>query len=255
MRDYRDILKNELERRANANPRYSLRAFARDLATPPSRLSEILNGRRGLSEDGAARIARKLKLAGLVKDSFLTSVAALHGRSAARREVAARRFAEVSGKIDELGRKAAFSKVIVGWYHGAVQHAVRLRDFQPEARWIARRIGILEAQATAALRYLQRLGHLEEQHGKLILGPSARRDESGLPQTMLRLDRDGLLAQAPDDADFAGLTVAIEAGRLEEARQAVRACQRALLDLSEASAKPDALYTLAIQLFEQKGSI
>ncbi len=65
MRDYRDILKNELERRMNANPRYSLRAFARDLLTPASRLSEVLNGRRGLSEASADRIVRRLKLGGL----------------------------------------------------------------------------------------------------------------------------------------------------------------------------------------------
>ena len=36
---------NELERRCQYNPNYSLRAYARDLEILPSRLSDVLNGK------------------------------------------------------------------------------------------------------------------------------------------------------------------------------------------------------------------
>lgn len=50
----------ELERRRERNSHYSLRAYARDLETDPSYLSKIMNGRRRISRNLAAKIAKKL---------------------------------------------------------------------------------------------------------------------------------------------------------------------------------------------------
>ena len=58
--DYRLLLKSELASRTNQNPNYSLRAFARDLDLAPSRLSEVLNGKQGLSTQAAEKIAKTL---------------------------------------------------------------------------------------------------------------------------------------------------------------------------------------------------
>src|SRR2546430_13739191 len=54
--DYRRVLRKELESRCRTSPRYSLRAFARDLKISPSRLSEILSGKQGLSRAAARGI-------------------------------------------------------------------------------------------------------------------------------------------------------------------------------------------------------
>jgi hypothetical protein len=43
------LLKAELQRRQTRNPRYSLRAFARDLGTDHATLSQFLRGRRAAS--------------------------------------------------------------------------------------------------------------------------------------------------------------------------------------------------------------
>jgi len=47
--DPRELLQQELDRRRRRNRRYSLRAFARDLATDHSALSQLLRGRRPFS--------------------------------------------------------------------------------------------------------------------------------------------------------------------------------------------------------------
>jgi hypothetical protein len=62
---YRDLLKRELESRCGRNPRYSLRAFAKDLGLSAPRLSHVLNGRFGLSRAAAEAIADKLGLVGV----------------------------------------------------------------------------------------------------------------------------------------------------------------------------------------------
>lgn len=53
-------LQSTLERRAQANPRYSLRAFARDLQMDPSVLSKILLGNRGISSGNLVKLCKGL---------------------------------------------------------------------------------------------------------------------------------------------------------------------------------------------------
>lgn len=60
MQENRDQLKNEFVTRTAANPRYSLRAFARDLEISPSLLCEVLSGKKNLSKTSVNRIAALL---------------------------------------------------------------------------------------------------------------------------------------------------------------------------------------------------
>lgn len=68
---YREIIRSEFEKRRSKNPSYSLRAFARDLHVPVSRLSEVLNGKGGVSLKRGWALAEKLNLDESQKDVFL----------------------------------------------------------------------------------------------------------------------------------------------------------------------------------------
>ncbi len=59
-KNYRDYLRRELEQRVQQDPRYSLNRFARDLDLAPSRLSEVLSGKQGLSRAIAERISHHI---------------------------------------------------------------------------------------------------------------------------------------------------------------------------------------------------
>lgn len=59
--NYRLILSRELESRCAANEKYSLRAFSKDLGVSPSRISEILKNKQGLSVKAAEAMAEKMK--------------------------------------------------------------------------------------------------------------------------------------------------------------------------------------------------
>lgn len=56
----RVILQQTLFTKQQKNKRYSLRAFARDLKISPSFLSEVLNGKYGISKQLAGQIADRL---------------------------------------------------------------------------------------------------------------------------------------------------------------------------------------------------
>ena len=69
------FLNDELSRRKNRNPRYSLRAFAQFLKLDPAALSRINNGKQELSLQACLNIVQKLNLLGDDKQRFLDSVA------------------------------------------------------------------------------------------------------------------------------------------------------------------------------------
>ena len=56
----RKYLQNELLKRCEKNPHYSLRSFAKSLEISPSALSAILNKKRNLTDKTAKRLALKL---------------------------------------------------------------------------------------------------------------------------------------------------------------------------------------------------
>ena len=59
---FRDMLRREFERRRENNPCYSLRAFARAIGTDHSTLSQILRGRRRLTQRTIGRLGASLRL-------------------------------------------------------------------------------------------------------------------------------------------------------------------------------------------------
>lgn len=68
--NFHQALQLEFGRRRERNPRYSLRAFARDLGTDHASLSQILRGRRTLSPRMVRKFGQRLQLApGLIRES------------------------------------------------------------------------------------------------------------------------------------------------------------------------------------------
>jgi hypothetical protein len=57
---FRDILNAQLLARKQKNPAYSLRAFAKNIGMSPSRLSEVLNAGKTMSQKSAATIGARL---------------------------------------------------------------------------------------------------------------------------------------------------------------------------------------------------
>jgi uncharacterized protein (TIGR02147 family) len=257
MRDYRDILKEELDRRCALNPRYSLRAFARDLGIAPSRISEVLNGRRGISETAGARLARRLGLEGLVRDGFVASIAAQHGRGAARKAAAATRLERLDAKVREAADAAKPSYYRLAWYNGAVLQLAKLKRVKLTVATIVERLGIRDYQAEMALRYLQRTGYLRQGEGRLVLGAAGRAEDAGRPTQHLRLQLSQMLDKAreasealPEDhPDFPTTTLALDAQRVDELRALIGAFQHQVRLLAAQSRGRDRVYGLNLQLF------
>ena len=80
---FRELLGDEYARRREANPRYSLRAFARFLGLDHSTLSQLMRGRRRLTSRAILRIGRRLG----VSDAVMLACAASENDDAVLRAV------------------------------------------------------------------------------------------------------------------------------------------------------------------------
>src|SRR4051794_37687938 len=105
----RSCLQTEYAKRRERRPRFSLRAFARELALPSGRLSELLSGKRPITPELGLRLADRLALAPDQREEFLRGVAAARGGGA----TAGPEFRQLSADAFHL---------ISDWYHFALLH-------------------------------------------------------------------------------------------------------------------------------------
>ncbi len=259
--DYRTILKEELAARCRQNPRYSLRAFARDLKLAPSRLSEVLSGKQGLSRDVAARVAGVLGYGPGETERFCDLVESVHARSRQDRETAKIRLGKHEQPAAAYQLQVDAFKAIADWYHFAILELLNVAGFRSDAKWIGKKLGLSEFEVQLALDRLVRLG-LIVWHGSKL---KATHDQGSVPddipsesikkfhsQILLKA-KDALYMQGVDDREFGAEILAVDKSRLPEAKKAIRDFQhkfcKKMTELADDGVR-DSLYCLSVQFFD-----
>jgi uncharacterized protein (TIGR02147 family) len=158
--DYRSLLRDELAKRCNKIPRYSLRSFARDLEISPSRLSHVLNGRYGLSPQAAKEICEKIKWTSSESEFFCALVESTHARSTEQKKRAKQKVQKSLWSYRPL--EADTFKTVSEWYTLPILELVALKDFSENPNWIAKKLGITEHEAKSSVSRLLRLGLLSQ---------------------------------------------------------------------------------------------
>jgi uncharacterized protein (TIGR02147 family) len=144
---FRRTLQAELARRCSRNSRYSLRAFAKYLGVDHSTLSQLLRGKRRLTDATVRKLGYRLGLEPAQIEIFA---------AAARAEPA--RAVPAEAPVTQLAAEALL--VLRNRHHLAILELVRLPTFRPDVRWIARVLDTSPDQVNVALQHLLRLGLL-----------------------------------------------------------------------------------------------
>jgi uncharacterized protein (TIGR02147 family) len=257
MTSYRERLKRELEQRLHSNSRYSLRAFARDLGLAPSRVSEVLSGRCGLSSRRATEIGKRLGWAAVEREFFQLQVEALHSKSPAKKKLA-------KARLKELAKLPAFQTldderfaVLSDWQHYAILELTYLPNFQPSMVWIARRLQITTFEATAAVERLLKQGLLKEEGGTLKCTEDFLFNNSDVPAAEIRNHHRQLLdkARAALDVQPVGeresltLTFSLDPKVLPRIRESLARFRDEIAGLAESGAEKERVYSLSLHLF------
>ncbi len=255
MQDYRETLRRALENRCANNPRYSLRSFARDLKISPARLSDVLNGRYGLSRAAAEQIAKVIGLNAEESEFFCNQVDSQHARSKRQREAALELVSSRSAQYRTLSLDGFH--VISDWYHYAILELSLTKDFQSDSEWIARALGISPHVARAAVERLLRLDLLVEKGGVLRAADEFTASPDGIPSEIIRKFHRQILTKAlaaidlqtVEERDLTSMVMAVDSRRLAEAKADIKKFRRSFDAKFGASGAKDRVYCLSIQFF------
>ena len=248
----RQYLQSELVRRCKANPKYSLRAFAKHLDIESSALSKLLSGKRSVSRENLKKFGDRLALDPVVMQKLRSSITETRGRSksSANEPTETPTFREMA--LDHF-------EIISEWYHFAILELAAVDDFQPTNKWIAKSLGISLAETQSAVDRLLRTGLLK------IDADGTWKDQandmtnicSQSTSSALRLVQKQILQKAIDalenvdleSRDNTGMTMAIDTKLLPEAKKKIAKFRRELCKFLQASEQKNSVYQLGIALY------
>ncbi len=237
----REYLQNELVKRCKKNSAYSLRSFARTLNLSHSALSEILNGKRKISEKNAIRIASQLGL----------SVQDLQ---------AMQKHSHFSlGHIQFLHLSPEQQFEMSDWYYYAIWELCSLKNNKADKNWIAKALGIHPQQAQEAINRMLHLNLIHIKNGKLNKSKAELLDYTNSQQTTgtrkkLQKQFFEKALSAIDEIPYeqrhhSGMTMAIDAAKLNEAKELIKDFRRKLMKFLESGANNNSVYHLSVGLF------
>lgn len=255
---YRSYLRAELAQRIERNGAYSLRAFARQIDCAPSTLSEILKGRKGLSESKAFSVAMKLGLSAPEAEYFTLLVSHDRAQTADARDFCLQKMRALHPQnvAKDLGVDAF--KLIADWYHLAVLELANLADFSLTVEAAARELEISLLEARTALDRLERLELvLKNADGSYGRAPGRNLVASAEKNAALRRYHEQMLAKAAASLSaesparrFVGSeTFAMDSALLPEAEKLAEKFFTDLVEIARRSKRRDRVYHLGVQLF------
>jgi uncharacterized protein (TIGR02147 family) len=244
--DFRSLLQEELLERCRANPNYSLRSFAKSLNVEPSALSQIINGKRPLTEKMKIRLGSALGLCIRELEKIPRDQSQKRGRAIARS------YQQITH--DTFG-------VISDWYHYAILELTYIDGFKSDAGWIAKKLGITKSEVNIATERLFRLGLLNKtedgqwfdasEHGELShISPGL----SSIAARKYQIELLELSKRAVQEIDIqrrnhTSAVFCFDPDDIEEAIEAIAVFRRKFAQEFQPRAKGKTVYQLQISFF------
>lgn len=253
---FRDILTKELDQRVARNPRYSMRAYARDLSVSPSFLSEVLKGKWSPSRASARKICKGLQFGKHHTEYFCDLIDADNATNPARQKAAQKRLKAFNNKPELYDFPDDVFKSVADWYHLAIVSLLETKDHETSSEWIGHRLGIEAQVAQDAMDRLERLGILEytDEGVKIVHNQTAVND--GVSPDAMRtfhsqiLDKakNAMLTQPREERHLRCRVMAVSKDALPELNQLVQEFGSKLSAINAKYGDKEEVYLAAVQL-------
>jgi uncharacterized protein (TIGR02147 family) len=255
--EYRHLLQAELLDRIRRNPSYSIRAMSRDVGLSPAFYSQVLSGKRELSESKGVSLATRLGWTAQQSRIFLQLIRLRKTSDPGLRKELLSQLQEEKAS-DQVIRHFSLSAkrfaVVSDWYHFAILELTELKGFRTEPAWIARKLGISPLEVELAIERLTDLGLLSLRDGKLEKEKNCSIGD--IPSEAIRkfhrqnIERAAraLKAQPFEQRHVSGTTMAIDSRRLPLAIKRINRFRQELMKELEQGER-NHVYQLNVQLF------
>jgi len=253
------ILKKELSARIDANGNYSLRAFARDAGLSASQISQILNGKRGLSGKSALIIGQNLGLNSLERDVLVHSAASSHSKSKKVKAESADSLKKLIKKYRQIYHSKKSEVAIANrWHHYAVLELLEHKDYRDDFAWIGKKLGLQVLVVRNIFSDLEKLGWIRQVSGRFVASHSHSETSSDEPSLDLRQLHLSFLKKAEQslqtdrvsEREFLNMTLAFPKNKIPEAKDFVRRFQAEFAEkFYDENEQKDSVYQLSVQFF------
>jgi uncharacterized protein (TIGR02147 family) len=253
--DYRSLLNEVFSERRSRAPKYSLRAFARDLGIEPAQLSRVLKGPHNISLQSAQRIAPKLFKQKRRQNFFLDLVSLSLARNPE----------EAGATLERIQRKGkspstldlSCIEVLSEWYHIALADLLCLTNVPQDPQDLARFLGIPVSETMAALARLQNLKLIEKNGDRWQKVSAELATSNGIPSVAARRVHKQMIQKAVESIDTQpmserfvyGRTMTLKKSDLSKLEALTQEYLEQISELSEDAAGCDSLYQVNIQAF------
>lgn len=250
MRSFREHLQETFMSRLENNRQYSMRAFAKSLAVPPTTLSEILSGKRAVS----IKMRNKIGLAlGMSPEDIQEFEGKEHGNS----KNLEYKITQEDNDYQQLELDNFY--IISQWYHYGILQLMRTSDFKEDRQFISKRLGITTTEVDLAIERLLRVGILKrEVDGKLTDNSEGHTThlKPGYTNKALRDYQKNALQRASQKVqevsihhrDNTSMTMAINKQAMDFAKNEITKFRRELCQKLESFGEADEVYELLISL-------
>jgi len=242
-------LNSEFERRKEINPRYSLRAYARSLSLDVSVLSRILANKTKMTSKVLFKISVPLSLTPEEYQIYESEILQHNKkRSSDKHNMGLHHL-----QVEEI-------KIIQDWYHYVILELTNLKDFEPSAEWISKRLSITELEAQLALERLVKLNLLiQNENGEFIAKPGPMTEfQENFTTIALRIRQKQVLLRAIEAMDLIGfherdqsaVTIALDTDLIPEVKEKIKNFRRSLANfIDKKSINKTRVYEISISLF------
>jgi len=242
------LLNEELRQRTFANPRYSLRCFARQLKVDASHLAKVLKGKRRVSEQMVEWAGKSLEWSGE------TIAMAKECKDVSRAKTGRKLRLSATKRFDPMAEDDF--QIASRWIHFVILEMAELDTGLPPVKELSQRLGVSAINVSEAVERLKRVGALVDS----ATGFRATRQYTttkipGTSPALKRLQKEILsaAARAMDEVpiekrDQSGITMAIDSSKLPEAKERIKRFRRELMEFLQEGNR-DSVYQLAVALF------
>lgn len=259
-----DFLNAAFKAMQKQNPRFSLRAWAKQLdLSHVAMLSMVLNSKRRLLPSLSSKISQSFLKAARFSENearyfdmlVLFSNATTNDEKLFYQRILASLRPDQTFSDLELDH----FRIVSDWYHLAIVEMTMLKNFNPDLQWISLRLGgsVNEGQVKEAIDRLIRIGLLERTADGILrkmkshyATPTDISNEAirKYHTQMIEKSLIALKTQSVEERDITAHILTTSKDKLPEAKKMIRHFRRKLANFLE-TPKGDAVYQVNIQLF------
>lgn len=245
---FSSILQKELRSIQERKPRFSLRAFARQLGLSPSSLSKVISGAQGLSPQMAESVALKLKLpAGEVERFKKTAILEQAKKRRSRKKL------EGAITIHDL----ELFELLSQWYNFVLLEWISMRPGIIDLSDISERLGVSEVVVRDSIKRLQRFKLLKRSGNSYSVPDKARSFGDQVPSRAIRAYHAHMIAKAAsalEDQPFekrnvSNVILRISDKNYDKVVEKIAAFRRDIASLTNNDPDADQIYALNFQFF------